>query len=533
MMLIDRIRRRGVALGVALGCTLIPSAGASSDLAYLDIDEIQDRMDGGELTAVRLVSFHLQRIAELDKAGPALGSVIEINPDALAIAAELDRERQSKGSRGPLHGIPVLLKANIDTGDAMDTTAGSLALKGHKAPDDAFHVKALRQAGAIILGKANLSEWANFRSESSTSGWSSIGGPTRNPYSVDRNPCGSSSGSAVAVAAGLTVVAIGTETWGSIVCPAGINGVVGIKPTVGLVSRDGIIPISVTQDTAGPMARTVRDAAHLLTAMASHDSSDPAAEGHPGARDYTGKIGVRGLKGARIGVWRGYSGAEANPAVAALLKEVIEMLTSAGASVVDPAELEIPEGAYDADYAVLLYEFKAGLNDYLASGGVDPAVDTLTELIEFNRDHADTVMPWFGQEVFLEAEEKGPLSDPEFKQALEDSHVQIARAVDAVMKQHDLDAIIAPTNSPTWTTDLVNGDTWGSATVSSSGPAAISGYPSITMPMGAIHGLPVGISLFGLPYTEVELIALAHELEQRLAAWRPPTFRDSVGLDSD
>jgi amidase len=521
-------------VAVTLLCCLAPvGASESPDLAYLDIEELQSRMQEGSLTAVQLVSFHIQRIAELDKAGPALGSVIEINQDALAIAAQLDQERAEKGPRGPLHGIPVLLKANIDTGDKMETTAGSLALQGHKAPDDAFHVAALREAGAVILGKTNLSEWANMRSNNSTSGWSSIGGQTHNPYSIDRNPCGSSSGSAVAVAAGLTVVAVGTETWGSIVCPAGINGVVGIKPTVGLVSRDGIIPISQTQDTAGPMARTVRDAAHLLTAMASHDPSDPAATGHPGARDYTEKIGLRGLKGARIGVWRDYSGAEGNPAVAALLDTAIDTMKSAGATVVDPAELEIPEGAYEADYQVLLYEFKAGLNAYLATSGVDPAVDTLNELIEFNREHAESVMPWFGQDVFLEAESKGPLSDPEFKEALEASHGQIAKAVDAVMKEHALDALIAPTNSPTWTTDLVNGDHWGGNTVGSSGPAAISGYPSITLPMGEIHGLPIGVSLFGLPRTEADLIALAYELEQQLDAWKPPSFRQSVELDSE
>ena len=523
-----RIRRTCVVIGVILSCLLLSRVEASTDLAYLDIDELQGRMDEGELTAVQLVSYFVQRVAEVDKAGPALNSVIEINPDAFAIAAELDRERAAQGPRGPLHGIPVLLKANIDTGDRMDTTAGSLALQGHKAPDDAFHVQALREAGAVILGKANLSEWANFRSNNSSSGWSSIGGQTRNPHSTDRNPCGSSSGSAVAVAAGLAVVAIGTETDGSVVCPAGINGVVGIKPTVGLVSRDGIIPIAHTQDTAGPMGRSVRDAAVLLTAMASHDSSDSAAAGHPGVRDYSAELSIDALRGARIGVLRDYDGADGNPDVKKIFDAAVETLSRLGATVVDPLELEIPDEAFDAEYEVLLYEFKADLNQYLKAGGVDPAVDTLAELIEFNREHADRVMPWFGQEVFENAESKGPLSDSAYEKALADSHVQVSRLIDAAMKKHDLDAMVAPTNSPSWAIDLVNGDSWGSHSVSSSSVAAISGYPAITIPMGEIHGLPIGVSFIGLPYTESDLIAFAHALEQKLAARRTPGYFTTV-----
>lgn len=510
--------------------SLSPVAGAegSDELAYLDVHELQDRMEAGTLTATRLVSFYVQRIAEIDKAGPGLNSVLEINPEAFAIAAELDRERQLKGPRGPLHGIPVLLKANIDTGDELETTAGSLALQGHNAPDDAFHVQALREAGAVILGKANLSEWANFRSTSSSSGWSSIGGQTRSPYSLDRNPCGSSSGSAVAVAAGLTTVAIGTETDGSVVCPAGINGVVGIKPTVGLVSRDGIIPIAHTQDTAGPMARSVRDAAILLGAMAARDTSDLASEGHPGARDYTKQLAKDALEGTRIGVLRNYDGAQGNPRVGEIFDLSIKALTRAGATLVDPLDLEVPDEAFDAEYEVLLFEFKADLDAYLAAGEVDPEVDTLADLIEFNRQHADRVMPWFGQEIFVKAQAMGGLEDPAYKEALKKSHAQVAKLISEVMREHDLDAIVAPTNGPSWTTDLVNGDQWGESSVSSSSLGAISGYPAITIPMGDLHGLPIGLSFLGLPYTEADLIGFAYALEQSLGAWRPPTFRSTI-----
>ncbi len=508
------------------------AVASNQDLAYLGIDELQRRMQDGSLTAEKLVEFHVDRIVEVDQDGPRLKAVIEVNPDALRIAAELDRERLEQGPRGPLHGIPVLLKANIDTGDQMDTTAGSLALAGHKAPEDAFHVRALREAGMVILGKANLSEWANFRSTRSSSGWSSLGGQTRNPYSLDRNPCGSSSGSAVAVAAGLTVVAVGTETDGSVVCPAGINGIVGIKPTVGLVSRDGIIPIAHTQDTAGPMARSVHDAAILLSAMAAHDPEDAAATDHPGPRDYTRGLTEGALEGARIGVWRSYSGKD-EPRVKEIFDRAVQTLSSLGATVVDPIDLKIPDAAYDAEYEVLLYEFKADLNAYLAAGGVDPAVNTLAELIEFNRQHADQVMPWFGQEIFEAAEGKGPLTDAAYLDALQASHVQISQLIDRVMDEHDLDALVAPTNSPTWTTDLVNGDHWGSGTVSSSSAAAISGYPAVTLPVGNIHGLPIGISLLGRPYSEPELVGYAFALEQRLAAWREPTFRGTVEESAD
>ncbi len=501
------------------------AAETPTGLAYMEISELQDRMNERTLTSVDLVAFSMQRIAEIDRAGPKLGAVIELNPDAFIIAAALDQERAKSGPRGPMHGIPVLLKANIDTGDTMETTAGSLALRGHRAPDDAFHVRALRDAGAVILGKTNLSEWANFRGSNSSSGWSSIGGQTRNPYSLDRNPCGSSSGSAVAVAAGLATVAIGTETDGSVVCPSGVNGIVGIKPTVGLVSRDGIIPIAHTQDTAGPMARSVRDAAILLTAMSKKDPSDSAATGHPGAEDYSAGLDPDALEGRRIGVWRGYWGADESSKVAAIFDEVVATLGRVGATIVDPVELEISDEAYDAEYEVLLYEFKTDLNRYLAGSGVDLSLDSLAELIEFNRANADTVMPWFGQEDFEKAEAKGPLSDPEYLEALEKSHIEVAKAIDALMKKHSLDAVIAPTNGPSWVTDWVNGDSFG---LSSSSPAAISGYPSVTIPMGEIHGLPIGVSLIGTPYSEKKLIGLAYALEQKLQARQNPTFRESI-----
>jgi len=504
-----------------------PSAAADGDLAYLDIGELQIRMEQGTLTAEQLVSYSSQRVAEIDEEGPRLNSVIEINPDALTLAAELDRERAEQGPRGPMHGIPVLLKANIDTGDKMETTAGSLALQGHQAADDAFHVQALREAGAVILGKTNLSEWANFRSSNSSSGWSSIGGRTLNPHSLDRNPCGSSSGSAVAVAAGLAVVSIGTETDGSVVCPAGINGVVGVKPTVGLVSRDGIIPIAHTQDTAGPMARSVRDAAILLSAMAIHDPADAAAQDHPGVRDYTEKLEIDALQGARIGVVRDYGGA-GNRAVKEIFDAVVETLTELGATVVDPVELEIPDSANDAEYEVLLYEFKADLNAYLAASGVDPVVDTLAKLIEFNQQNADRVMPWFGQEIFLKAEAKSGLDDPAYQKALEESHEAVAKLIEKVLQEHGLDALVAPTNGPTWTTDLVNGDSWGSQSVSSSSAAAISGYPAITLPMGEIHGLPIGVSFLGKPYSEVELLGAAYALEQKLGVGQKPSLRPTI-----
>ena len=504
-------------------CTPAPQE-SELGLAYLSVAELQELMERGELSSVELVSFLEQRIAELDAAGPELRSIIELNPEAEAIAAALDRERRETGSRGPLHGIPMVLKANIDTGDGMATTAGSLALAGRRAPDDAFHVGGLREAGVVILGKTNLSEWANFRSTRSTSGWSGIGGQVRNPYVLDRSPCGSSSGSAVAVAAGLSVLAVGTETDGSIICPSAINGIVGIKPTVGLVSRDGIIPIAHTQDTAGPMARSVRDAALLLAAMSVPDESDAASAGHPGRRDYTASLDPKALQGATIGVWRGYRGVSKSPRVAALFDNAVTRLGELGATVIDPVDFELPVDSGDAEMEVLLYEFKADLERYLAAGGVDTEVDTLSELIEFNRTHSDVSMPWFGQEIFERSAARGPLTEPAYLEALEASHIAMRRAIDEAMDAAGLDAIIAPSNGPAWVIDQVNGDRYS---VGSSSAAAVSGYPTITLPVGQIQGLPIGVSLFGRAWSEPRLIGYAYALERGLAPWREPEFRDA------
>jgi amidase len=497
-------------------------------LEYLDVTQLQEFMQSGELTSAELITYFLDRISNIDSSGPKLRSILEINPDAMSIAIALDKERTSDGPRGPLHGIPVVLKGNIDTGDSMATTAGSLALAGHRAPDDAFHVEALRAAGTVILGKANLSEWSYFRSTEASSGWSSVGGQVRNPYVLDRNPCGSSSGPAVAVAAGLTPLAVGTETVGSIVCPSSVNGIVGIKPTVGLVSRVGIIPISHTQDTAGPMARSVRDAAILLTAMAVRDDGDPAAKDHPGHRDYSASLDAGALAGARIGVWRAYFGASVEPRVTPMLERVVGELEAAGATVVDPVELAIPEGAYGAMVEVLRYEFKVDLEHYLQTAGVDPSVDTLAELIEFNRSHADEVMQWFGQEAFEAAVEKGPLTDSAYREALETSWMGMRRALDTALNGAELDAIVAPTSGPGWPIDWVSGDR---ITLSSALPAGAAGYPSITLPMGAIHNLPVGMSFIGRAWSEPKLIGYAYALESRLEAWSPPRFLPSIEVE--
>ncbi|GBF30589.1 glutamyl-tRNA(Gln) amidotransferase subunit A [bacterium MnTg04] len=495
--------------------------------AYLSVGQLQEAMTGGEFSSAELVSHLLARIEEIDRRGPGLHSIIEINPDALAIATALDDERRAGRVRGPLHGIPIVLKANIDTGDRMATTAGSLALAGHRAPDDAFHVAALREAGAIILGKTNLSEWANFRSSASSSGWSGIGGQTKNPYVLNRNPCGSSSGSAVAVAAGLVPLAIGTETDGSVICPSGINGVVGIKPTVGLVSRDGIIPISHTQDTAGPMARSVWDAALLLSAMAKKDATDPASAGYPGDKDYTAGLSAAALDSVRIGVWRKYRAAGKRPRVEAIFEQTIARLKELGATIVDPIDFAVPDLANDAEYEVFLYEFKTNLNQYLAGAGVEPPADTLAGIIAFNRDHADESMPWFGQDILEQAEGKGTLDEPEYLRALENSNTAMRRALDEVLSRHALDAIVAPSNSPAWQTNFLNGD-HDRHFLSSSGPAAIAGYPAISLPAGEVLGLPVGITFLGAPFTEEKLIRYAFLLEQAIKARKNPQFIRSL-----
>jgi len=488
------------------------------DYSEHDISTLQELMQEGELSAAALTAYYLQRIESIDRGGPGLNAIIEVNPDALEIATALDEERQASGPRGPMHGIPVVLKANIDTADQMSTTAGSLAMAGHQPPADAFHVARLRAAGAVILAKANLSEWANFRSTESSSGWSSIGGQTNNPYGVGRNPCGSSSGSAVAVAASLTSVAVGTETNGSVVCPSSINGIVGIKPTLGLVSRSGIIPIAHSQDTAGPMGRTVEDAAILLNAMVGADPADPLADSFPNpVPDFAANLSADALKGARIGVFRGHSGAGNDLRVEQIVADTIATLESLGAEVVDPVEID-KEGMGDASREVLFYEFKADLNAYLESSGAPQK--TMADIIAFNEEHADTVMPFFGQERMLAAQAKGPLSDQQYIEALALSKQVAQDGINNALDEHNLDALIAPTRGPAWMTDNVSGD--HSSGISSSSLAAISGYASITIPAGDILGLPIGISFIGGEFSDAKLIQFAYALEQAGNVRKPP-----------
>jgi len=508
---------RNVWLGLVVAA-LAACSGADRDLSEASIADLHDRMQRGEITSAELVDWYIDRIETIDRAGPGLNAIIEINPDAHRIAASLDQEWQDSGPRGPLHGIPVVLKANIDTSDQMYTSAGSLALAEHVPTEDAFIVKRLRNAGAVILAKANLSEWANFRSTRSSSGWSSVGGQTLNPYDTARSPCGSSSGSGVAVAANLTVIAIGTETDGSVVCPAGINGIVGIKPTLGLVSRSGIIPIAHSQDTAGPMARSVRDAAILLTAMTGVDAEDSATADAEIHHDYSANLTADGLNGKRIGVIRSYYGADANPQVEEIYAASIETLKAQGAEVVDDINIETGD-MNDDEYEVLLYEFKTGLNAYFEASGAP--VQTLADVIAYNEAHADTVMPVFGQEILLQAEEKGPLSDEAYIEALSKSK-QVAKAgIDTALSEHNLDALIAPTNGPAWMIDHVNGDSFS---IGSSSLAAISGYPNITVPAGFVSGLPIGLSFIGNAWNEKQLIEIAYAFEQATGVRRAPDF---------
>ncbi len=455
--------------------------------------------------------------------------MLELNPDALEIADRLDAERRSKGARGPLHGIPVIVKDNIDTADKMMTTAGSYALLGSRPVRDAFLVERLRAAGAIILGKANLSEWANFRGSNSSSGWSGRGGQGKNPYVLDRNPCGSSSGSGASVSANYCAGAVGTETNGSIVCPSSANSVVGIKPTVGLVSRAGIIPIAHSQDTAGPMARTVADAAALLSAMTGVDERDPAtreSRGHVQA-DYTRFLDPDGLRGARIGLPReryfGFS-AEADR----IMEEAIQALRDAGAEIIDPADIPNASEINRPSYQVLLYEFKADLNTYLAGLGPSAPVKTLEEIIAFNEAHHDLELRYFGQERMLAAQEKGPLTEHEYLESLEKAtRFAGPEGIDAIMDEHRLDALAAPTGSPPWPIDLVNGDHYMGG---SSSPAAIAGYPNISLPAGYVFGLPVGISFFGRAWSEPALIRIAYAFEQTTQVRRPPRFLPTADL---
>lgn len=511
-----------------VGCTATSQQiGSETDVTTLSVVALQRALAQGTLSSEQVTVAFLNRIEQVDDNGPRLNAVLEVNPDAVSIARALDEKRQKQGVVGPLHGIPVILKANIDTGDQMATHAGSLALKNHRAPNDAYHVKMLRQAGAVILGKANLSEWANFRSDSSVSGWSSIGGQTKNPYATDRNPCGSSSGSAVAVSANLSPLAVGTETDGSIVCPSGINGIVGIKPTIGLVSRSGIIPIAHTQDTAGPMANSVYGAALMLESMVGHDKNDPASVSKPSS--YTPNTQGRDLSGVRVGIWRGYFGAN-NQSVTDVFDASIQTLSKMGAEIVDPIEIEVPDHLGDSEYEVLLYEFKADLNSYLASHPVDESVNSLAKLIEFNKaNHAQT-MPIFGQEIFLLAQEKAGLDAEEYQTALKNSHHKMRSILNAVLDKHDLDVIIAPTNGPSWKTDWVNGDFFG---LSSSRLAAVSGYASITVPAGFVDGLPIGLSFIGAPFDEKNLIQYAYVFEQESLARRKPKLLPHLEIEKD
>ncbi len=509
-----------------------PGAAPTAEVGGFELEEVTltelgRQMADGERTSAGITRLYLDRIDALDRQGPALRSVIETNPDAIGIAEDLDRERAAGRWRGPLHGIPILLKDNVATADRTTTTAGSLALEGSIPKRDAFVAARLRQAGAVLLGKANLSEWANFRSNRSSSGWSARGGQCRNPYVLNRNPCGSSSGSGAAVSANLCAAAVGTETDGSIICPSSANGLVGIKPTVGLASRSGIVPISAAQDTAGPMARTVADAAALLGGMTGRDPLDEATAGSPAPTDLTrhlGEPGASDLSRLRIGVGRQFFDRDSR--VDAVMEESIETLRHLGADIVDPVEIAHLREAGRHEYEAMLYEFKAGLNGYLAGLGDDAPVKTLADVIAFNEAHAAEEMPYFGQEILIEADARGPLTEAAYRTARREA-TRLAReeGLDAALSRHRLDAILGPSGGPAWVTDLVHGDTFS---VGSSGAAAIAGYPNVTVPAGHVHGLPVGVSFFGAAWSEPTLIRIAWAFEQAAPHRRPPRFRARV-----
>lgn len=532
---------RGARLG-RLFLTLVAAVGGGATLRSqpparpfaleeVGVAELQRRMTAGATTSRALVEQYLARIAAVDRTGPALRSIIELNPDARSIADRMDAERKAGRVRGPLHGIPVVVKDNIATGDTMRTSAGSLAMAEARAPRDAFIVARLRDAGAVLLGKTNLSEWANFRSTRSTSGWSARGGQTKNPYALDRNPSGSSSGTGAAIAASLAAIGVGTETDGSIVSPSSVNGLVGMKPTLGLISRTGIVPIAHSQDTAGPMARSVADLAALLTVLAAPDPSDAVTT--TAARrqaDYTQALDPNGLRGARIGIVRNrLFGSHA--ATDALANAAIEVLRKQGATVVDPANIPTLGQFDDSEFEVLLYEFKADIPRFFEWWGAGAPLHTLADLIAYNTAYAATELPYFGQELVLQANAKGPLTDTAYTQALAKNHrLAATEGIDAVMTKHRLDALVAPTGGPAWLIDPVNGDS-GTATIP--GPStvtSVAGYPHITVPMGFDHGLPVGMSFFGRAWSEATLITFAYAYEQATRHRRPPTFAPTADL---
>jgi len=524
--------------GLSISALAMPSVAAAGnkkvykesdddfELQEATIEWLQQKMQSGKYTAVDITNIYLKRIAQIDKSGPKLNAVIELNPDAVSIAANLDKERKDGKLRGPLHGIPVLIKDNIDTGDAMMTTAGSLALIGNKASHDAFIVKKLRDAGAVLLGKTNLSEFANFRSERSASGWSGRGGQTKNPYMLDRNPSGSSAGSGSAVAANLCAIAIGTETDGSVVSPSSVNGIVGIKPTVGLWSRSGIIPISKTQDTAGPMARTVKDAAILLSALTGIDPNDPTTEQSKGKikKDYAQFLDANSLKGKKIGIEKSFL--KGHEAVVALYKKAISLMKDKGAEIIEIEIVKPLDDPNHAEFKVLQYEFKDGLNKYLATANAK--VKSLSDVITFNKQNEDQSMHYFKQETLESSEAMKGLDDKIYLDALEKSFTDARKIIDDVIKQNQLDAIAGVTNGLACCIDLINGDY--DTGFSFSTPAARAGYPHITVPMGFVNELPIGLSFFGGAYTEAELINLAYSFEQATKSRKAPKFLSPFDL---
>jgi amidase len=515
----------GAVAGVSTLANLRPAVAASR-FPYLEttIAQLQSRLQSGKLTTRTLAGAYLARIDEIDRRGPKLNSVIELNPDAMALAAQLDKERKAGKLRGPLHGVPILLKDNIATADRMATTAGSLALVGAKPPRDAFVAARLRAAGALILGKTNLSEWANIRSSRSTSGWSGRGGMTRNPYALDRSASGSSSGTAVAIAANLAAAGIGTETDGSIISPASICGIVGFKPTVGLVSRDGVVPISHSQDTAGPMTRSVSDAALLLSVIAGSDPRDAATTGTPATVDYVQALDANGLRGVRLGVVRNVRIRHAE--ITSLFETQLSVLRAAGAELVDPVEVQNVAKIGPFEIEVLLTEFKAGLNAYLAEFGRGAKVATLADVIAFNESNRKLEMPLFGQELFTQAQGKGDLANAIYLEALANSR-RLARAegLDAALQEHRVDALVAPTGGLAWLFDPINGD---SNTGNFSSPAAVAGYPHLTVPMGFVAGLPAALSFVGPAWSDAAILRYGFAFEQATNARRPPAFGRSV-----